>query len=327
MGVNFCKDCGTKISDAVEFCPGCGRRIHAGNGFADAKVAVMESGQKGSVKDLWANSGPLQKLLAVIWLSVVVDAIFTVADCCNVKEYYSLGRIGTILFGVVALGWQIWLAVAVGKLKSWARKSFIVLAALQVLAVFWIGNTFMSIVDLVLALYCTYLFFGDEVVRAFKVDAQSKGRRAVINRHHCIAYWSAGVMWIVVMVAAAEMHNGTEAWDNDCTEAILAGSESARTDMIDYVAEVFAAKGFESPVEQATEYVDDYIKANKNQSGGNRRNGNSASEGDVLSGIAKHPSRVVLGYKMIIAIIAGIGSLLAGAYSWFGRFIAKNKQS
>lgn len=326
--VNFCRDCGAKIPAGAEFCLGCGRDIHTNNGYAHVQVATTESEKKLTLKEQWSNSGPLQKLFAVIWLYIIITAIAGIVHCFTVTEYYPLGKAGTFWFEVVGDGLlNVWLAMAIMHLKSWARKSWIVMTGLFMLMTFMGGVTVFAVVELAVCLYCSYLFFNKEVVLAFLSDAQSKGSRAVVNRHHCIAYWAAVGLLIVSVVIFSGFHYGTEEWDIDCTQAILDGSTSAREDMIQYLCATYEAQGFEDPMEDVTEYVDDFIRDNQNQYNGNNKSANSTNSSRaprLNSDAVKAGAKLAGGGLKLVVFV--IGSIIAGIFSLCGKFISKHKQ-
>lgn len=276
----FCGHCGAKISVTASFCPKCGsKNAHVGNGkMIDAKSVAVSSGVEPVAETKDVKPGKFQKLLNFMKLFLGLSAISTIISCIDIRESYTLGSVGSFVTGAAFWGVEIWLYVAVMNLKSWARKSFIVYTLLgTVLFLFGIqvgGNdnlvvTGLDVARLLITLYCVYLLFTKELVAVFKPDSELTDARAVANMIHCIGYWLAFGLIILVDLVWALLHDGTDDWAKDCLEAAVAGSSSAREELIVYVAN----QSEDQDIEDVIESVDTCIRAQspKSHSSGSTR--------------------------------------------------------
>ena len=270
----FCGYCGAKIPATASFCPGCGRGVvgEEANAIettaaADPTVEIGASAVEYAAGVKGESHGYFQKMLQLIAVTIFLSIISTIVSCIDIRESYSLGRVGCFLFGVASLAIQIWLYVALKQLKSWARKSLIAFNLLGA-AFFVLGigsgfeNLFVFILGIVVCLIDLYnvcLCFQEEVVAVFKPDSELKDARAVVNTMHCFGFWLAEGLVIVAGVIWVILHQGTDAWDRDCTAAAVAGSSSAREELIEFAADKLANQGYSDPVEAATELTDSYI--------------------------------------------------------------------
>ena len=323
----FCGHCGTKISATVSFCPACGKDLRTKEVERfEAKVADFSNGVNHTIKEQWLNSGPLQKMLSLLWLSVIISALSVLIGCFDVREYYSLGRGGYFIIRSSSLAIQSWLIKELTNRKSWARKAFIVLTVLSVVVQVLGGITmsfvsFLNIASLIIEGYCLCLCFSKEVTSAFKPYSLLQGAQALSNRHHCIAFVVALLVGVIFGEILEDERYGSESWCEDCTEALLKGSSSAREDMISFFAEVSVAEGYDNPTDPATEFVDDFIKDEKSQKNTSRDIDYGKMFRNVKPGVVK-----AAGWSLA-KILKGLGIVVAGIFTLVGGALSKDKKS
>lgn len=229
----FCAKCGAKMSADASFCPKCGKNVLEAT-ERPTNVGQFEVQHR-------PTTGKLQNLFNLIRLSLVLSGITLLVSLFDVREYYSLGRMGTFVIYAAFLGMGVWLYVVVIQLKSWARKTYIVLTLIGVLLYICgimsaaDGNLFVAVLNFVsqlIDIYCVCLFFTKEVALAFEPDSKLTDARAVVNMMYCIGYWVANGLVIIAGIVWGIAYNGTDDWNSDCKEAAVAGSASAREDLI-----------------------------------------------------------------------------------------------
>ena len=263
----------------------------------------------GNQIDSSPKPGKFQKLLNLIRVSLILSALSGIVSCIDIREAYILGRTGTFVISAAFLGLGIWLYLGIMHLKSWARKTFIVytflIAALFLFGIQEGGNenlivTGLDVAGILIDLYCVYLLFTKEIVAVFKPDAELNNVRAIVHLAHCIGYWLAFGLIILVGLVWVLVHDGTEDWEKDCLAAAVAGSSSAREDLIAHVANQFDDRDIEDVIES----VDAYIRAQspKSHSSGSTRTRVPAA------GI--YAAGKVLG-KIVVGLMALIGGLMA----------------
>ena len=315
--VKLCGQCGAKIPATASFCPGCGRAVLVEeSNEIKATVETYPSAVEPAAEVNSANHGYFKNLLRLIVLSLVLSAISTIIGCIDIRECCHCGRVGHFLLNAASLGIQIWLYMAVTQLKSWARKSLIVLnLACAIVFVLEIGSGFenlfvfmLSVARCLIDLYCVYLCFQKEVVAVFKPDSELNDARAVVNTMHCFGFWAAEVLMIIVSVVWVYLYQGSDAWDRDCTAAAAAGSSSARESLISFAANQLANQNCDDPVETATEQIDAYIEKMKPATSPSRTRSN-----------APRPTQIFIGLKFLgkalIALVAIIGGFFAKSKS------------
>ena len=255
--VKFCGNCGMKMQMDALFCPCCGQKV-VGENEPTANVAKVGELKKNAAEKLQklssvitrflpersaGSSGRLKKLLALIILGLVLDGIALLVSLLDVKEYYALGRMGTFVVMAAFIGIGVWLCVAVAQLKSWARKTYIILTLIGVLLYICgiksaaDGNLLVTVLGFarhLIAIYCVCLCFAKEVVAAFEPDSKLSDTRAVLNTIHCIGYLAATLLLWIVTIAWRFIYHGTPNWAVDCEQAAVAGSSCARADFIEF---------------------------------------------------------------------------------------------
>lgn len=311
----FCGQCGAKIPATASFCPGCGRavlveevKVSEAGAETDSSVETDTSVVEPTRGVGSASHGYFQRLLQLILLTMVISAISTIISCIDIRECYAFGRVGCFLLGVASLGIQFWLYVAVTQLKSWARKSLIVFNLIGAFFfVFGIGggveNFFVFMLGIAVCLidlYCVYLCFQEEVVAVFKPDSELTDARAMVNTMHCFGFWIADVLMIVVGIIWIILYHGTEAWDRDCSAAAVAGSSSAREELISFAANKLSDDGYYDPVGIATERIDSYIE--ESRPAPSRTRGNAPKPMHIFFGLK------FLG-KALVALVAVLGGI------------------
>ena len=307
----FCGQCGTKIPATASFCPHCGSKNtlagkdKTGEAKADSVSSVVEPVAETSSPD----HGKFRRLLSLIRVSLILSALSGIVSCIDIREAYPWGRVGTFVISAAFWGLEIWLYFEVMHLKSWARKSFIVLTSLGVVG-FLLGMQTggndnlvvngLDVAGLLIDLYCVYLLFTKDVVAVFKPDSELTDARAVTNMIHCIGYWLASGLLFLVFIVWGLVHEGTDDWERDCLAAAVAGSSSAREGLISHVAN----QSEDRDIEDVTEIVDAHIRAQspKSHSSGSTRTHVPAA------GI--YFAWKVLG-KIGVALMALIGGLMA----------------
>lgn len=317
----FCGYCGAKIPATASFCQGCGRGVvgEEANAIettaaADPTVEIGASAVEYAAGVKGESHGYFQKMLQLIAVTIFLSIISTIVSCIDIRESYSLGRVGCFLFGVASLAIQIWLYVAVTQRKSWARKSLIVFNLIGAFFfVLGIGagveNFFvfmLSIAVCLIDLYCVYLCFQEEVVAVFKPDSELTDARAMVNTMHCFGFWIADVLMIVVGVIWMILYQGTDAWDRDCTAAAVAGSSSAREELISFAADRLSDQGYYDPVETATERIDSYIEELRPSPSRTRGN-------------APKPMHIFLGLKFLGKALVALVAVLGGIAKFKGK--------
>ena len=131
----------------------------------------------------------------------------------------------------------------------------------------------------------------------FKPDSELNDARAVRNMINCIGYWVAFGLIFLVLIVWAFLHAGSDDWGKDCLEAAVAGSSSAREDLITHVANQFEDQGSEDVIES----VDADIRA---QSSNSRAARSSDSTRNHI------PSTVI--WRFLARIVVGLGALIGG---------------
>lgn len=291
--VKFCAKCGMKMPMDALFCPRCGGKVIDANGQT-ANGSQVEAQNSPA-------TGKLQKLFSMIVWVPILDGISLLISLFDVRDYYVSGRMGTFVFGVAFIGLGVWLCVAIRQLKSWARKTHIILTLICVLLYMCgfkgvsDGNPLVTVLDfasLLIAIYCMCLCFAKEVVLAFEPDSKLIDARAVVNTIHCIGYWAAFCLLLVVGFMWCAHHHETEEWEMDCTNAAVAGSSSARNDLM-------------GPYTGTSYFFDSGFARERSGIGGSK-----SSVYDKTP-----PGALFLGYKLLCKIILGIAALLGGIFS------------
>ncbi len=120
---------------------------------------------------------------------------------------------------------SIFLAIHLMSLKSWARKTYIILTAYTILYAltppldFVNDNVLISIIDnvaLLIGLCCLVLCFNKNVESMYVPDRDSK-ERVPNNRFQCIVYW---VLVVVVMVATGLLRTANDDGENNANEIL-----------------------------------------------------------------------------------------------------------
>lgn len=306
----FCGHCGTKIPATASFCPHCGsKNVLAGKDkTAEAKADSVSSVVEPVAATSSPNPGKFQKLLNLIKVSLILSALSGIVSCIDIREAYIWGRGGSFVLGTAFWGIEVWLYVAVMHLKSWARKTFIVYTLLvMVLFLFGMhagGNdnlvvTGLNVAGLLINLYCVYLLFTKEFVAVFKPDSELTDARAVTNMIHCIGYWLAFGLIILVSLVWAFLHDGTDDWAKDCLEAAVAGSSSAREELIAHVAN----QSEDQDIEDVIEYVDAYIRAKSPNSSPARSSDSTQNHVPITI------------WRVLGKIVVGLAALIGGVFS------------
>jgi len=307
----FCGHCGTKIPATASFCPHCGSKnaLAGKDKTAEAKADSVSSVVEPVAETSSPNPGKFQKLLNLIKVSLILSALSGIVSCIDIKEAYTLGRAGTFVISAAFLGLGIWLYLEVMHLKSWARKTFIVytflVAALFLFGVQAGGNgnlvvTGLDVAGLLINLYCVYLLFTKDVAAVFKPDSELTDARAVTNMINCIGYWLAFGLIILVGLVWAFLHDGTDDWEKDCLEAAVAGSSSAREELIVHVAN----QSEDQDIEDVIEYVDACIRAKSPNSSPARSSDSTQNHVPITI------------WRVLGKIIVGLGALIGG---WFSK--------
>lgn len=120
---------------------------------------------------------------------------------------------------------SIFLAMHLMSLKSWARKTYIILTVYAILYVltppldFTNDNVLICVIDnaaLLIGLCCLLLCFNHNVESVYAQDRDST-ERAKNNLFQCIVYW---VLVVVVMVATGLLRTSNDECENDANEAL-----------------------------------------------------------------------------------------------------------
>ena len=231
-----------------------------------------------------------KSLIVLVWLGFAIDLISAAIGCFDVREYYSSGQCGCLVFQLLGLLLSVWLNIALMRRKSWARKAVIVLTIILYFAVFllspfleWLtyrlelsmgqeshfslfeslsgsllgDNPVIGVLDDIsglLSLYCLYLCLSKEVVSVFLMDWKACGTKKIVNWLHGFVWWSSGILLLIGGMFFNVCHKDMEQWKADCVEAAVAGSKSARKEFIDKMVEETTAQcGISS--ESAEEYA------------------------------------------------------------------------
>ena len=102
MSVKLCRLCRTEIPDNASFCPGCGSEVFSDEDEnLNVKVADTSRGKEHSLEEQWDGSGKFQKLIVFLWVSFFFSLVSTVVACFDVREYYSFGRVGYLIFSLL----------------------------------------------------------------------------------------------------------------------------------------------------------------------------------------------------------------------------------
>lgn len=345
----FCSECGAKMPVEAAFCPKCGRKVRTEEEksieakFADASDDVKCSGEEqcanpemsqklfSHIKEQWSNSGngKVQKLFSLLWLSAIVYALSVIVGCFIAKEYYSLGQTGYFIVEAGFLAIHAWLYIAIMHRKSWARKTFIVLipttAVLTLVPILFSFElsfaTLLNVGSLIIGIYCVYLCFDKEIVGVFLPDSMSRGIKATVNRHHCIAYLVTIFAWFLISGIWGTVRYGSNEWGKDCMEALLAGSSSAKKEMIEYVSAKLDEQGVDYPDEQAKAWVE--FKENSSRNSG-------SNDIDYRKIVRDVPGSAVVAANAIkfggAAVLKVVGLIVAGISALVGGFLSKQKK-
>lgn len=216
MTKKSCDQCGTEIPCGVAPCSVGSRGVLAEAEGSPELKAVSNSGDCDKpFSKAWPKSGLMQTLIVLLWTAIFFMAIYAAVTCFDVRVYIDSGRSAYVALNICLAFMVMWLAIAIGRRKSWARKSYIVLIALlNVLPVVCscfsrensvAGNSFVAtdnlfvimagvetgvnVIVAVILLICLCLLFTKKVRIAFEQDAGLKGARAAANRRHCLLYW------------------------------------------------------------------------------------------------------------------------------------------
>ena len=320
----FCWKCGAEIPPDSVFCPACGQDLRTKEDRnADVSGADSFAGNKHPFEGQLANTGKFHKMIFLLWMSVVILALSILFGVFDVREYYSLGKVGYFLFSASCLAIDVWLIRALMHRKSWARKAFIALTSISVICTLVDGfnlsfAVFLDWVSLLIGVYCVYLCFSREVANVFDSDARSQGANAIVNRIDCIAFIIVLLMSVALGGVWSYVRHGTESWAADCWMAVGEGSSSAKREMIEFMANLAAEKFPEERIEDlvanATKVVDETI-------GKNHSRGGASDFGNVTREVARHPARGVV----LLKILKGIGIAIAAIFAFVGGLFSKKK--
>ena len=346
-GVKFCSECGAKMSAEAAFCPKCGKDVRTEDEksietkLADVPNGVKHSGEEqcsnpetwqnlfSHIKEQWSNSGngKFQKLLSLLWLSAIDSALSMIVGCFDAKKYYPLGQTGCFIIGAGSLAIQAWLYIAIMHRKSWARKTFMVFMPVVALLSCEFELSFamiLTVVSLIIGLYCVYLCFDREIVGVFLPDSMSHGLQATVNRHHFIAYLVTILAWFLIGGIWFIARYGSDDWGNDCMKAMLDGSSSAKEEIVKCLSAMLDEQGFDYPDEQARELVDEFIRANSLLNNGS----NDIDYRKIARGITGR--RALVTARAIKfggpAVLKVIGLIVAGISALVGGFLSKQKK-
>ena len=120
---------------------------------------------------------------------------------------------------------------------------------------------------------------------------------------HCIGYWLAIALAIIVAGVWSLVRYGKDDWCRDCETAAIAGSSSAREDLIELYTKAFEEEGYLFPNRKATSLVDDAIADGRHQ-----ENDSSSSRSFKWSELFKWLRRI----GIVLAAIFGGGAAAAG---------------
>lgn len=329
MEKKFCQECGTRIPEGAAYCPSCGIEILEEESVINAKAADFSESRDYSLKEIWSKSGDLQKLFSFLWLELILAALSWLVGFFDVREYYYVGRTWHFISAVAFLALGVWLIRAMMERKSWARKIYILLTVLDGASLVLGGiemsfSTVLNLGSLLVSGYCVYLCFTKEVSDNFQTPRSSSARS--VNWQQGFTYVVAFCLLLGIVFWRISYYYGTDEWGEDCAEAMLAGSVSARDDMINIYAEAYAENGSEDPIAEATRDIDDFIRENKSN---NNSNSNSTS---IQS---RERTRQLIKAGGIAASKAGVGKgigkviilAIGGLFAFAGKYILKRKDS
>ena len=232
---------------------------------------------KRTFNEQGVNSVKLQKLISLIWISFIISCGSDVIRCFDIGEYYSFGRMELFVFNVFDGLLGVWLNFAIMGRKNWARKSFIgislwYLGFLSGDAGDSLGENIvcnlLTIISLLIDLYCVYLLSTKEARLEFQSDSKTCGIKATVDRRHCTAFWISSGLFFIIGVWWVLKYDGTDAWWGNCRAAAVAGSSNARKELINkYFEEYIDEKNDETEAEvKAIREVDYYIKRKRKKS-------------------------------------------------------------
>ena len=329
MNAKFCRECGIEIPNNASFCPGCGREVISDDeeNF-NVKVSDTSRGKEHSLEEQWDGSGKFQKLIVFLWISFFFSLASTAVGCFDIREYYSLGRVGNLIFSFLFHIWDLWLIVAMMHRKSWARKSFIAITLLFALGEFLTFSDFenlfvkgLNLLCLILDIYCVFLCFGKEVIATYLPDSKVRGARATVNRYHCIFYWSYFLVILAIFIGYMIARQNVSAdWLEDCKKAAINGSVDAKGELIDKYAEKYAGDTTDEnkiaeAYDKATQEIDKFLKDNQKNS--------SSSLEDALRKFSKSKPAM---YFLTKGTLKGIAKALVAVFILVGAFISQRKK-
>ena len=187
-----------------------------------------------------SSSKMMTLFLSLIWAEAI---LYLMSAVC----YLSNGNLSALacLTNLPQPILSILLAIHLMSLKSWARKTYIILTAYTILYAltppfdFINDNVLFCIIDnaaLLIGLCCLVLCFNKNVETMYAPDRDSE-KRVQNNRFQCIVYW---VLVVVVMVASGLLQTANEEGENDANEALkeyddlMNGEEEQSTQANDY---------------------------------------------------------------------------------------------
>ena len=259
QGVKFCASCGTQMALEARFCPNCGREVNAEQPPQQEAQPTQEPTSQPAAAPVVRS--PFDKLLLGVKVAIGLACVSALVSLGYPIDYYDLGRSGTFIVNLFMLGLFVWLYKALASKESWTRLSFIVYAALIVgLSALSFSSSeltaagfFDGLASLALA-YCVFLCFSPEVKSLFPPVVQPDETMRSRARQRCQFFWGAFVAMIITAFVIASNHEGSQEWIEDCRKAAVAGSESAREDLVNVFAEDLMGTGDCSPNE-AFEYA------------------------------------------------------------------------
>lgn len=254
QGVKFCSSCGTQMALEARFCPNCGREVNAEQPPQHEAQPTQEPTSQPTAAPV--SRSPFEKLLLGEKVVIGLACVSALVSFCTPIDYYDLGRSGTFIVNLFMLGLFVWLYKALVSKESWTRLTFIVYAALIVgfsalsfsSSELTPAGFFNGLASLALA-YCVFLCFSPEVKSLFPPVVQPDEAMRSRARQRCQFFWGAFVAMIIIAVVIARNHRGSPEWREDCRKAAVAGSESAREDLVNVFAEELMETGDLSPNE------------------------------------------------------------------------------
>ena len=112
-------------------------------------------------------------------------------------------------------------------------------------------------------------------------------------------------------------HDGTDDWERDCEKAAVAGSSSAREELIVLWAGRIDDQDLEDPVEIATKLVDAHI--------GEKSTKDGKSNSHPTSNSRPPTTWIILGAKLLGKIAVGLAALIGVLNTKFKDFFSKLK--